>query len=181
LKGNRHHFSLWPARFGGLGLGCTAAAALTFKQLKRLVVVEALAPVIEWHRRGLVPNGKTLTLDGRCVYHQADFFTLVRGKGFDPQVNGVRFDAILLDIDHTPEHWLHRTHGELYSEAGMHRLKSFLKPRGVFALWSNDPPEDAFVNRLASVFSRATGHAVQFDNPLQQAQAINGVYVARCG
>ncbi len=171
----------WDVVVGGLGLGYTAAAALTFKQLSRLVVVEALAPVIEWHRRGLVPNGKALSLDGRCVYHLADFFKLVCGGGFDPEAHGTRFDAILLDIDHTPRSWLHSSHGELYSEDGMHRLKSFLKPHGVFALWSNDPPEDAFLDLLATVFTRAEGHAVQFDNPLLQAVATNGIYVARCG
>ncbi|WP_319407814.1 spermidine synthase [uncultured Desulfosarcina sp.] len=170
----------WDVVVGGLGLGYTAAAALQFKQVTRLVIVEALAPVIEWHRRGLVPNGKALTLDDRCVYHQADFFALVRGDGFDPEVKGTRFDAILLDIDHTPECWLHRSHGELYSSMGLNRLKSFLKPHGIFALWSNDPPDDAFVHRLSSVFAGAEGFPVQFDNPLLQTGATNGVYLAVC-
>ena len=62
----------WDVVIGGLGLGYTAVAALNHKQVKRLVVVEALAPVIEWHRRGLVPNESVLTEDGRCVYHHAD-------------------------------------------------------------------------------------------------------------
>ena len=171
----------WDVVVGGLGLGYTAAAALKFKQLKRLIVVEALAPVIEWHRQGLVPNGEALTRDARCVYHQADFFALVHGDGFDPQVSDVRFDAILLDIDHTPKHWLQHNHGELYTAAGLHRLKSFLNPQGIFAVWSNDPPQEPFVDRLASVFESAQGHTVQFDNPLLQAKATNGVYVARCG
>lgn len=171
----------WDVVVGGLGLGYTAAAALKYNQVRRLVVVEALGTVIEWHRRGLVPNGETLTRDGRCVYHHADFFALVRGDGLDPQVKGTRFDAILLDIDHTPEHWLDPSHGDLYSEAGMRRLKSFLKPHGVFALWSNDPPEDVFVNRLAAVFTSAEGRAIQFDNPLRQTVETNGVYLAHCG
>jgi len=170
----------WEVVVGGLGLGYTAVAALKFKQLKRLVVVEALAPVIQWHRRGLVPNGKLLGLDGRCEYHQADFFALVRGDGFNPEVDGTRFDAILLDIDHTPQLWLHSSHADLYSENGMHRLKSFLKPHGIFALWSNDPPEDAFLKLLSTVFARAEGQIVQFDNPLQQTEAANGVYLAHC-
>jgi hypothetical protein len=81
--------------------------------------------------------------DARCVYHHADFFGLARGDGFDPDAGTeTRFDAILLDIDHTPESWLHSSHADFYSVDGMDRLKSFLKPRGIFALWSNDPPED---------------------------------------
>ena len=171
----------WVVAVGGLGVGYTAAAALQFSQIERLVVVEALAPVIDWHRRGLVPNAKTLTEDERCVFRQADFFALARGDGFDPDAAGTRFDAILLDIDHTPEFWLHSSHQDLYSEAGLHRLKSFLKPRGIFALWSNDPPDDVFTRRLAAVFASAEGRPVTFENPLQQSKATCGVYVAHCG
>jgi spermidine synthase len=170
----------WDVVVGGLGLGYTAAAVLAFKQVKRLVVVEALAPVIDWHRRDLVPNGKMLTLDGRCEYHHADFFDLVRRDGFDPKEKGARFDAVLLDIDHTPGFWLHPSHADLYSEAGMRRLKSFLKPHGIFALWSNDPPEDLFVELLSGTFASAEGHTVQFDNPLLRSVTANGIYLARC-
>jgi spermidine synthase len=170
----------WDVVVGGLGLGYTAAAALKFRQLERLVVVEALAPVIEWHRRGLVPNGKALTLDARCVFRHGDFFDRVRDNGFDPDVSGTRFDAVLLDIDHTPDNWLHSSHGDLYSESGLQQLKTFLKPHGIFALWSDDPPEDGFVELLSTVFGNAEGRIVQFDNPLLQTVAANGVYVARC-
>ena len=92
----------WDVVVGGLGLGYTAAATLRFKQVQRLIVVEALEPVIDWHRQGLVPNGFLLTADPRCVYRHADFFGLARGDGFDPDAGETRFDAILLDIDHTP-------------------------------------------------------------------------------
>lgn len=170
----------WDVVVGGLGLGYTAAAVLRFKQVKRLVVIEALAPVIEWHLRGLVPNGNVLTRDARCVYHHADFFALARGDGFDPKASATRFDAILLDIDHTPTFWLQSSHADLYSASGMRRLKSFLKPNGIFALWSNDPPEDHFLEMMSTVFARAEGHRVNFDNPLQQTVATNGVYVACC-
>jgi len=170
----------WDVVVGGLGLGYTAAAALKFRRLKRLIVVEALAPVIEWHRRGLVPMGETLSHDARCVFRHGDFFDLVRDNGFDPDVNGTRFDAVLLDIDHTPDNWLHTSHGDLYSEGGLQRLKSFLKPHGIFALWSDDPPEDEFLKLLSTVFGNAEGRVVQFDNPLLQTVAANGVYVARC-
>ena len=169
----------WDVVVGGLGLGYTAAAALKFEQVKRLVVVEALAPVIDWHRRNLVPNGQALNDDERCVYRHADFFALARSDGFDPETAGYRFDAVLLDIDHTPAFLLHASHGDFYSAAGLHRLKSFLKPDGVFALWSNDPPREDFVRKLSSVFATAEGHTIEFQNPLRQSYASNGIYVAR--
>lgn len=168
----------WDVVVGGLGLGYTATAALKHVEIKRLVVVEALEPVIGWHRRGLVPNGPILRGDPRCVFHRNDFFNLARGDGFDPDAGGTRFDAILLDIDHTPDTLLHTSHGDFYSTEGLARLKTFLKPGGVFALWSNDSPDPAFLETLSAVFTDVHGHDITFDNPLQQNTATNGVYVA---
>jgi spermidine synthase len=169
----------WEVVVGGLGLGYTAAAALAFPQVARLVVVEALEPVIDWHRRGLVPNGKILSDDPRCSYLHADFFELARGAGFDPAQPGRRWDAVLLDIDHTPAQLLNSAHADFYAEEGLGRLKKFLKPGGVFALWSNDEPDEAFLETLRKVFGKAEGHASIFDNQLTQAKSSNGIYLAR--
>ena len=169
----------WEVVVGGLGLGYTAAAALAFPQVARLVVVEALEPVIDWHRRGLVPNGAALAAEPRCALLNADFFALARGQGFDPAPPGRRWDAVLLDIDHTPGQLLNPTHADFYAEDGLRRMKSFLKPGGVFAMWSNDDPEAAFLETLRKVFGNAEGHVVAFDNPLTETKSANGVYVAR--
>ena len=45
---------------GGLGLGYTAQAVLENPRVRSLVVVDALAEVIEWHEQGLLPLGKQL-------------------------------------------------------------------------------------------------------------------------
>lgn len=169
----------WDIVIGGLGLGYTAAAALRFPQVHRMLVIEALQPVIDWHRQGLTPNGATLANDPRCVLHGADFFACARASGFDPEAADRRFDAVLLDIDHTPTHWLSPAHADFYTEAGLHRLRRFLKPGGVFGLWSNEAPDDGFLRLLARVFDRAEGHVIQFDNPLQGTTATNGLYIAR--
>ena len=163
---------------GGLGLGYTAAAALKFPRLRRLVVVEALEPVIDWHRLGLVPNGRVLSDDPRCEYLHADFFALARGDGFDPETPGARFDAVLLDIDHTPGRVLASGHADFYTEPGLRRFARFLKPDGVFALWSNEPPAPDFMDLLRGVFGHAEGHLVEFRNPLQNTTSANGIYLA---
>jgi spermidine synthase len=170
--------SEWDIAVGGLGLGFTAAEALKYSQTKRMVVVEALAPVIEWHQRKLVPNGATLSDDPRCIYHNADFFALARSCGFDPVEPDHMFDAILLDIDHTPDALLNPSHADLYSEEGLTRMRNHIKPGGIFALWSNEAPEKQILDILDSVFDKVTGHIVEFANPIQNNTAINGIYIA---
>jgi spermidine synthase len=169
----------WDVVVGGLGLGYTAATVLNYRQVTRMIVVEALAPVIDWHQRKLVPSGKRLSEDARCRYYHADFFALARGAGFDPDDPGHAFDAILIDIDHTPDALLHAGHADFYSEEGMIRLKAFLRPGGVFGLWSNDEPDKAFLAILSRVFNRVEGHTVEFANPIQDKTAINGIYIAQ--
>ena len=86
--------------------------------------------------------------------------------------------AVLLDIDHTPHHVLHPSHADLYTREGLERLAARLHPGGVFALWSDDPPEAAFTALLASVFADVAAHEVTFANPLTGGTSSNTVYVA---
>ena len=169
----------WDVVVGGLGLGYTAAAALKYNQVARMIVVEALAPMIDWHQRELVPNGRLLSKDDRCRYHHEDFFALARGDGFDPDGPGRSFDAILLDIDHTPDTLLNPSHADFYSAEGMMRLRTFLRPGGVFGLWSNDVPDQGFLTILSRVFDQVAGHIVEFENPIQGKTTANGVYIAK--
>jgi len=166
---------------GGLGLGYTAWAALQHDTVRSLLVIEALAPVIDWHQRGLVPLGPQLTADARCRFINGDFFALAHSpaEGFDPQEPGRRFHAILLDIDHSPRHLLHRDHSSFYESTGLDHLIAQLHPGGVFALWSNDPPDDVFLQALNDTFATAHAHVVTFHNPLQNRDGTSTVYVAR--
>ena len=163
---------------GGLGLGYTAHAALENAAVRSLLVVEALPVVIDWHRRGLVPLGAGLSADSRCEFLAGDFFARVNSSGIDPRVPDKRFHAILLDIDHSPRHVLHPDHAAFYLPTGLRRLAAHLQPRGVFGLWSNDPPDEIFRATLAEVFCSVEAHLVKFHNPLQDREATNTVYLA---
>lgn len=164
---------------GGLGLGYTARAALTDDRVRSLIVVEALAPVIDWHRRELLPHARDLTTDPRTTLVEGDFFALLRdGTGFDPAAPDRRFDAILVDIDHSPVNVLDPTHADLYTTAGLRRLADRLHPGGAFGLWSDDAPEEAFLTVLRQCFATATAHVVTFANPLTEGTSANTVYVA---
>ena len=54
-------------------------------------------------------------------------------------------------------------------------------PGGVFALWSDDPPDAEFMERLGAVFGMTAAHVVDFDNPLTGGVSSNTVYVAQQG
>jgi spermidine synthase len=165
---------------GGLGLGYTAQGVLEHARVRSLVVVEALGEVIEWHERELVPLGARLTSDPRCRLVHGDFFAMAGAPwGFDPEAGGRRFHAILVDIDHSPSHVLSPSHTSFYQPAGLRRLSGHLHPGGVFALWSNSPPDEDFISVLANVFADSEAHVVAFHNPLQDREASNTVYVAR--
>ena len=163
---------------GGLGLGYTALAVLENPAVKSLIVVDALPEVIEWHAQGLLPLGKQITGDPRCRLVHGDFFAMsASSDGFDPLAAGRRFDAVLVDIDHSPRNLLHPRHAALYEPEGLRRLAAHLHPGGVFALWSNDPPDRAFEDVLAGAFATSAAHVVSFENPLQHRDASNTIYV----
>ena len=164
---------------GGLGLGYTARAALDHPAVRSVLVIDALAAVIDWHRQGLVPLGAALTADPRCEFRNGDFFALAASPEFDSRSPGRRFDAILLDVDHSPRHVLHPSHAVLYQPDGLRRLAAHLKPGGVFALWSNDPPDEDFQASARGVFAGCEARVVRFRNPLQNREATNTVYVAK--
>jgi len=168
---------------GGLGLGHTAWTALEHDRVRRLFVVDYLKPVIEWHEQGLVPLGRRLSDDPRCQFVHGDFFELALAGaediGFDPSGSIRKFHAILLDIDHSPDNLLHQRHGTFYSMEGLRVLAGKIHPGGVFALWSDDPPEETFLKALQGAFAECESHVVTFENPLRDRDSASTVYVAK--
>jgi spermidine synthase len=164
---------------GGLGLGYTARAALADDRVRSLTVVEALAPVIDWHRRELLPQADVLIADPRTTLLEGDFFALLRdGTGFDAAAPDRRFDAILVDIDHSPVNILDPTHADFYTAAGLGRLGRRLHPGGAFGLWSDDAPDPGWLAVLQESFVTAEAHVVSFANPLTGGSSANTIYVA---
>lgn len=166
---------------GGLGLGYTAEAVLRNPRVRSLHVVEALDEVIGWHQRGLLPVSRGLTSDPRCTLVHGDFFAMIAaGSSLGPGAPE-RHDAIIVDIDHTPRHLLRPGHAPFYEPAGQRRLAGRLNPGGVYALWSDDPPDDDYLGVLERAFASCDAHVVTFPNPLTGGEAANTVYVARAG
>ncbi|MEY2536622.1 MAG: hypothetical protein QOG67_362 [Verrucomicrobiota bacterium] len=164
---------------GGLGLGYTARAALQNSAVKSLAVIEAIPAVIDWHCRDLVPLGAQLKCDPRCRFVQGDFFALVNSRNLDPENPGKRFHAVLLDIDHSPRDRLHPRHEPFYEVDGLRRVTAHLHPGGVFAMWSDEPPEEEFLQALDTAFGECRAHIITFHNPLLERDSASTVYVAR--
>ncbi len=165
---------------GGLGLGYTAIAALKHTTVGSLIVIEALAPVIEWHRRALVPLGEELNSDDRCRLVCGDFFKLAGSvEGFDHETPMRKVNAILLDIDHSPRQRLADVNDDFYRREGLSSLGKHLLPGGVFAVWSNDPPDDEFMAELNKVFTTVHAEVVEFPTPYTGDIASNTIYVAK--
>jgi spermidine synthase len=169
----------WDVVVGGLGLGYTAVAALEHREVVSLLIVEALPAVIEWHQRHLVPLGAKLTADRRCRFLLANFFAAARAEhGFDPERPGRLFHAVLLDIDHSPRQLLHPDNAQFYQPDGLRALATHLHAGGVFALWSDEAPDDEFLDALGAAFASARAHIVRFENPLLDETSESTVYVA---
>ena len=96
---------------------------------------------------------------------------------------GRRFDAILLDIDHSPDALLDARSTSLYHPAGLVEARQgwLLWVGGVFGLWSDDATDPQFLQRLQTVFSQAWAEPVTFANPLTGGSFTQTVYLARNG
>jgi spermidine synthase len=159
---------------GGLGLGYTAIAALRDPRVASLTVIDTLPAVIDWHRRGLLPVSADLTEDARISLVLDDFFAVMRAA---PAPAVALWDAILLDVDHSPRHQLDPSHADLYTVDGLRSLARHLVDGGVFALWSDDPPDEEFLVTMRAVFVGVEAHVVDFANALTGGVSSNTVYL----
>ena len=165
---------------GGLGMGYTAAAVLEDPRVNSLVVVEFLDAVVDWHAADYLPLDPPLSVDPRCRIVQGDFFAMSDSiQGFDSDVSERRFDAILIDIDHSPD-WLLDARSEgFYSAPGLTKLAAHLKTGGIMGLWSDAVEDVKFTKHLETVFDKVWAEPVTFHNPLQNKPFTQTVYLAR--
>jgi spermidine synthase len=161
---------------GGLGLGYTAVAALRDARVESLTVIDRLGAVIGWHERKLLPVSAELVDDARTSLVEDDFFAVMRAA---PAEGHRGYSAILLDVDHSPRHQVDPTPADLYDAPGLGALDRHLATGGVFALWSDDPPDEEFLVELNAVFDDAVAHVVDFENAVTGGMSSNTVYVAR--
>jgi len=162
---------------GGLGLGYTALTALNNPAVERLRTIDVMEPVISWHRQGILPVGNVLASNSRSELILGDFFALAvdNHSGF---VQDSPVHAVLLDIDHSPSHWLNDGNSDFYTPQSLQKVATKIQSGGVFGLWSNELPDDNFLALLNGVFVQVEPHIVSFENPYSGGVSINTVYIA---
>jgi hypothetical protein len=126
----------------------------------------------------LLPASDTLA-DDRCMLVAGDFFAGLTDAGAWGLAADATVHAVLLDIDHSPRHLLHPDHAVLYDRKGLAALAGRLRPGGVFGLWSDDPPDEPFLEELRAVFAEVRAHTVRFPNRYTGGTSANTVYVCR--
>ena len=115
---------------GGLGLGYTLRAALDAVGPRATVVVsELLDAVVDWNRSHVGHLAKHPLDDPRVVVEVGDLVAYLRSR---PEP----FDALLLDVDSSPDALTSKGNGRLYERAGLALLRDLLRPGGALVVWS---------------------------------------------
>jgi spermidine synthase len=157
---------------GGLGLGHTAHAALASGRAAHVVVVELLPAVVGWLEQGLMPLSPELRDDPRLSIVMGDVYAVLAAAPTR------QLDAILIDVDHSPDDPLGTWPNMFYSVPSLRRTRQHLAPGGVLAVWSGSPSVE-FVDALAQVFAEVTPVPVAFRNAIDDVEETNLVFLAR--
>ncbi|MDP4624354.1 MAG: hypothetical protein NWT08_04355, partial [Akkermansiaceae bacterium] len=142
-----------PARprvlIGGLGFGFTLRRVLELCPPDAIVDVAELLPVVvEWNREFLKEVNGGLVDDPRVHIHIRDVAEIIKKVGKD------RYDAILLDVDNSPDPLVQKGNAGLYDGAGIALAKAALKPGGRVVYWSANQ-DKGFAKALGKVFGNS--------------------------
>jgi spermidine synthase len=133
---------------GGLGFGFTLRAVLrTVAADATVVVAELLPAVIRWNKDPALGLAAEPLADKRVDLVQSDV-----GRPIDRAAGGAisGFDAIILDVDNSPDALTADGNDKLYRLDGLTRALAALRPKGCAAYWSAVPDPD-----FAKLMSRA--------------------------
>jgi spermidine synthase len=154
---------------GGLGMGFTLRRVLELVGSPATVdVAELMSRVIEWNRTYLVEYNGPLLEDPRTNVILADLF--------DCLGDGERYDAILIDIDDTPDAVITEDNGKLYTPGFMELLRESLNPGGCLAYWMAIPSP-----KLEMALKKAGFNLEEHAIPAHEhsEDTIHRIYVAR--
>ena len=131
---------------GGLGFGFTLRRVLELCPPDAIVdVAELLQVVVNWNREFLTDVNGLLVDDTRVRIHTRDVAELINHAGKN------RYDAILLDVDNSPDPLVQKGNAKLYDGGGISRTKAALHPGGRVVFWSANQ-DKTFARSLGKIF-----------------------------
>lgn len=157
---------------GGLGLGFTARAALACERVARVEVVELLEPILRWHREGLTPLARELDEDGRLELVQGDVYARLLAPP------DRLFDALLIDVDHSPEDALGSSAHAFHSKVGLQAVARHLRPGGILGVWSY-AESPRFVAAMEAAFLEVQVRPLRFRNAAIDDDEVNWLFFGR--
>jgi len=154
---------------GGLGMGFTLKRVLELIGSPATVeVAELMSQVIEWNRTYLVEHNGPLLEDPRTIVVLSDLY--------DCLGEGDTYDAILIDIDDTPDDVITTDNVKLYTPEFLALLRKSLNPGGCLAYWMAEPSP-----KLEKVLKKAgftlTEHLAKHHEEAEETW--HRIYVAR--
>jgi spermidine synthase len=118
---------------GGLGMGYTLRAALDrLPAAAEVVLVDLNEAVVGWCRGPLAVLTESSIGDPRVTVQVADVAKVIAAAA------PASYDAVLLDLYEGPHQATNHTNDPLYGAAALVRTRRILRPRGVFAIWSEE-------------------------------------------
>jgi len=155
---------------GGLGLGYSLRRVLELVGSRATVEVAELLPeVVAWNREFLGGVNGALLDDPRVKVVIGDVFEVIRSAGND------RYDAILLDVDHSPTSFVQAQNSRLCDRHGFGLISRSLKPDGKVAFWSASE-EPGFLRSLTSAGFKAEAFPAKAHE--RARRAVHVIYVA---
>jgi len=131
---------------GGLGFGFTLRRVLELAPKgSSVVVAELLSIIVDWNKDYLREVNGSLLDDPNVLVDQRDVYDIMASCGKN------RFDAILLDVDNSPDPLVQDGNARLYSRKGLEMIKSAICPKGRVVFWSANQ-DKRFEQSMKKVF-----------------------------
>jgi spermidine synthase len=155
---------------GGLGFGFTLRRVLQIVSMAARVTVAELLPVIvDWNRTFLKDVNGQLLEDERVTVEQVDVYDVLKN------CSARGFDAILLDVDNSPDPLVQDGNVRLYSNRGLRIVQAALARHGKVVFWSANVDEK-FERSLRAVFKNV--EAVPAKSYPQAKRFVHMLYLA---
>ncbi len=157
---------------GGLGLGYTAWEALKSASVSCVEVVEFLPQVLDWIERDLTPLSPQLREEPRLQLTLGDIYERLAGPPAE------LFDAILIDVDHSPDERLAEESSSFYTAEGLRAARQHLSADGVLAIWSY-AESSPFADALSKTFEEVRVEPITHVNHLIDEPHTDWLFFAR--